>query len=112
MAAAILDGQSKAQFLAEKTGATLGEIQSVAEGGGSIECPEEVEYTGGQPDFGYANSFGPAVPEARSVEAAGAPVQVKAKVKHKKAHKKGTAKAATAGTCTLSTQVALVYQLS
>ncbi len=52
MAAAIADGQAKAQYLAEKSGATLGQVQSIGEGGGYIECPEGVEYEGAQPDFG------------------------------------------------------------
>src|SRR5580704_2541868 len=34
MAAAILDGQAKAQFLAEKAGTTLGQAQNIGEGGG------------------------------------------------------------------------------
>jgi len=52
MAAAIGDGQSKAQFLAEKAGAGLGPVQSIGEGGGYIQCPEGEEYRGGQPDWG------------------------------------------------------------
>jgi hypothetical protein len=114
MAAAIVDGQSKAQFLAEKTSATLGAIQNVTEGGGYIECEGEVEYTGGQPDFGSVTSYGVAAPLNRSVAAGGAvPGKVKGKVKRKKkVHKQGTAKQATSGTCMLSTQVSLVYALS
>jgi hypothetical protein len=111
MAGAVADGQSKAQYLAEKTGATLGAVQSIAEGGGGIECPGEEEYSGEQPDFGYAGggeivagASAPAFAHART------PGTRKPAVKpHKK--KKRAAKAATAATCTLSTQVALTYQL-
>lgn len=108
MAAAIADGQSKAQFLAEKSGATLGQVQSVAEGGGYIQCPGELEYQGAQPDFGQ----GAPVISAGSVAAA-TPRAVlhppRASPKHRKRRK---ARKATAQTCTLSTQVALVYALS
>ncbi len=107
MAAAITDGQSKAQFLAEKSGATLAQVQSIGEGGGSIQCAEGVEYQGGQPDFG---SGGPVL--ARTVlapAAAGrAPAVHKVPAKH---HRRHTAKKASAESCTLSTQVALIYQL-
>jgi uncharacterized protein YggE len=107
MAAAIADGQDKARFLAEKTGATLGVVQSVGEGGGYIQCPGEEEYTGVQPDFGS----GSPIIEARSVAAVKgpAPLPRRSKPKHRKRH---TAKRSAAQTCTLSTQVALVYQLS
>ena len=56
MTNAVTDGQSKAGFLASKAGATLGTVQSIAEGGGYISCSggeaEYAEYEGGQPDFG------------------------------------------------------------
>jgi hypothetical protein len=57
MAGAISDGQGKAEFLASKAGATLGAVQSIVEGGGSIQCTTGgesgyVEYEGEQPDFG------------------------------------------------------------
>lgn len=107
MAAAIADGQDKARFLAEKTGATLGAVQSVGEGGGYIQCPGEEEYTGVQPDFGS----GAPVIEARSVAAGKAPVSVSHRSKPKR-RKRHSAKKSTAQTCTLSTQIALVYQLS
>jgi hypothetical protein len=111
MASAVTDGQSKAQYLAEKAGATLGAVQSIAEGGGDIECPGEEEYVGEQPDFGYANggeivagSSAPAVERVRT------PSAHKPTVKpHKK--KKRSAKAAAGAPCTLSTQVALSYQI-
>ncbi len=109
MAAAITDGQAKAQFLAEKTGATLGQVQSIAEGGGYIGCPTGVEYEGAQPDFGSAR----AVFQAEAAPAARAPGTVNvhkasAKSKH---HKRRSAKKSAAESCTLSTQVTLVYQL-
>jgi hypothetical protein len=109
MAAAVADGQSKAQFLAEKAGATLGPVQTLAEGGGSIECPGDVEYTGGQPDFGFATGVGviraESVPRVSHRPVAGKPV-----AKHRPSKRK-SAKQSTAATCTLSTQVALAYQL-
>jgi hypothetical protein len=111
MASAVTDGQSKAQYLAEKTGATLGAVQSIAEGGGDIECPGEEEYVGEQPDFGYAS--GGEIVAGSNVQALArprTPGSHKPAVKpHKK--KKRSAKAAAAATCTLSTQVALSYQL-
>jgi uncharacterized protein YggE len=113
MASAIADGLSKAEFLASKTGATLGSVQSIAEGGGSIDCTgvgaesdEYAQYEGEQPDFGFSSeSVGVAVP----AEAAATPVIHKPAAKHRK--KKHTAKAASAANCTLSTQVSLVYVL-
>ena len=110
MAAAVVDGQAKAQFLAEKAGATLGAVQSIAEGGGYIDCPTGEEYQGEQPDFGYAS--GGEVIEAAGVPAAAprtAPSAPKPVIRHHK--KKRSAKAAAAAACTLSTQVALAYQL-
>jgi hypothetical protein len=112
MASALTDGQSKAQYLAEKAGATLGAVQSIAEGGGGIECPGEEEYAGEQPDFGYASGGGEvfAGTSAPALARPRTPGAHKPAVKpHKK--KKRSAKAAAAATCTLSTQVALSYQL-
>jgi hypothetical protein len=109
MAAAIADGQDKAKFLAEKAGATLGIVQSVGEGGGYIQCPGEEEYMGVQPDFGS----GAPVIAARSVAAVkGRPVALPHRSKPKQHRKRHTASKSAAATCTLSTQVALVYQLS
>lgn len=108
MAAAIADGQGKAQFLAEKSGATLGAVQSVAEGGGYIQCPGELEYQGAQPDFGQG---APVVSAGSAVAAPRAVVHTRrASAKHRKRRRR--ARKATAQTCTLSTQVALVYALS
>ncbi len=114
MAAAITDGQAKAQFLAEKTGATLGQVQSIGEGGGYIECPTGVEYEGAQPDFGSDRGpvfAGTAAPVARAVAS---PTNHTVKVKRpaaKPKHKRHAAKKSAAQSCTLSTQVALVYQM-
>jgi hypothetical protein len=117
MAAAVTDGQSKAEFLTSKAGATLGAVQSIVEGGGSIDCTTGgesgyVEYEGEQPDFGSPSvSVSPDV--AQRVEgSAVAPTVHKPTVKHKKKKKKKpAAKAATATTCTLSTDVTLVYAI-
>ena len=109
MAAAITDGQAKAQFLAEKAGATLGQVQSIAEGNGYIQCPGEVEYEGAQPDFGSGSIIA-----ARSLSPRGEPLRLTKVHKAKppaKHHKRRTAKKSAAESCTVSTQVALVYQL-
>jgi hypothetical protein len=111
MASAVTDGQGKAEFLASKVGATLGAVQSVAEGGGSIECKNSesgyVQYEGERPDFGHAESGGALVPPA-----AAPAVKERAKPK-RRSHKKTRAKSAVATgvTCALSTQVALVYAI-
>jgi hypothetical protein len=116
MASAVSDGQAKAQFLASQAGATLGQVQNVAEGGGYIQCSGSEEgYLGEQPDFGSAGNY--AVPEVAPREAAKAApgvskpaVKPPPKPKHKK--KKVVAKKASTATCRLSTQVSLVYALS
>jgi hypothetical protein len=108
MADAVADGQNKAEFLATKVGATLGSVQSIAEGGGSIGCTggEEsgyVEYQGEQPDFGSpTESVVPLQADAKPSVKAGKPA-----VKHRK--KRPAAKKASATACTLSTQVTLVF---
>jgi hypothetical protein len=116
MAGAVADGQSKAEFLAGKTASTLGNVQSVVEGDGSIECTGEepgsyVQYQGEQPDFGTPESGSRLI----APEAASAPVhkpQIAHPKKKKKRKRKPSAKAATATTCTLSTDVTLVYAIS
>ena len=116
MAAAVADGQSKAQFLAEKTGATLGAVQSVAEGGGSIACTggsegDYAEYEGEQPDF----SNGPAATPVRvfGAPAAGAaPALPKAKKKKRRRRVTSHARAAGAVSCKLSAEVSLVYAIA
>ena len=102
MASAVIDGQSKATFLASKLGATLAAVQSVAEGGGYINCiggseSTYAEYEGEQPDFGSAPRLvapvAAAAPTsaARGVTRGAAPKR--AKRKHPKA-KKATAASA------------------
>jgi hypothetical protein len=114
MAAAVADGQSKAEYLASKVGATLGPAQSVAEGGGNITCTGGgesgyAEYEGEQPDFGYAQtSVTPVVVGA--TRGAKAPL-AQTVHRRRKRHGAPAAKAAAAGSCTLAAQVALVYVL-
>jgi hypothetical protein len=118
MAGAVVDGQSKAAFLASKLSAALGAVQSVAEGGGYINCTggsesTYVEYEGEQPDFGSAAQPGIVAPvaaaaptsAARGVTRGAAPKLKRAKRKHPKAKK------ATAASCKLTAQVSLVYTI-
>jgi hypothetical protein len=115
MAAAVSDGQAKAQFLASQAGATLGQVQSVAEGGGYIQCAGSEEgYLGEEPDFGSAGNYAvpDVAPRAAAKAAPGVSKPVVKPPRKPKRKKKGTAKKASATTCTLSTQVSLVYALS
>jgi len=117
MAAAVADGQSKAEFLAGKVGATLGAAQSVVEDGGSISCTggEEsgyVEYQGVEPDFGSSDAtVSPGVLRAGAAKPTLAP-SVRKPSRHKARHKTAAGKAAVGGACTLSTQVSLSYAIS
>jgi hypothetical protein len=112
MAAALTDGQSKAEFLASKAAVTLSNVQSIAEGGGSISCSggeesEYVEYQGEQPDFGSTDG------SVSPIEAAAAPRTPAVRKPAGKPRKKHpTAKKASAGGCTLNTQVSLTYAIS
>lgn len=115
MAAALSDGQEKAQFLASHVGGTLGAVQSVTEESGFVSCEEAgseyAPYLGVEPDFGTGRGggvqAGAATPRtAKSVPSVGAPTTGP---KHK--HKKKKAKKATAASCTVSTGVALNYAL-
>jgi hypothetical protein len=117
MAAAVADGQAKAEFLVGRAGATLAAVQSIAEGGGYISCTGAegsgyTEYQGEQPDFG-SPPFAVATAQAKTNAVGGAPVPVvhKPVTKRRKA-RKPVAKGATVNGCTLSTQVALVYAIS
>jgi|HubBroStandDraft_2_1064218.scaffolds.fasta_scaffold443518_1 hypothetical protein len=115
MASAVSDGQAKAQFLASQTGATLGQVQSVAEGGGYIQCAGNEEgYLGEQPDFGSAGNYAvpDVAPRAAGKVAPGVSKPVVKPPRKPKRKKKGAAKKASVTTCTLSTQVSLVYALS
>ncbi len=111
MTNAVTDGQSKASFLASKAGATLGTVQSIAEGGGYINCSsgesEYAGYEGGQPDFA-------SVPQPVGIAApsAAAPAVRKVSKPHRAKHRHTAAKKATAASCTLSAQVSLVYTLN
>jgi hypothetical protein len=115
MAGAVADGQSKAAFLASKVGATLGAVQSVAEGGGYISCsgaPESgyAEYEGEQPDFGSPPSSISVLPSAESESAPRVGAVRKPTLKHPK--KRVSAKKASAAKCKLTASVALVYAIS
>ncbi len=119
MAAAVADGQAKAEFLTGKVGATLGAPQTVTEDGGEIECNSGGEegwepYQGEQPDFGSARTAGQVLSSTASPSAASSPSQGSSAVKrtsakrHRK-HKRPVAKKATAPGCKLTAQVSLVY---
>jgi hypothetical protein len=119
MADATSDGQAKAQFLASKAGVTLGVVQSIVEGGGYIGCTSSeessnAEYQGAQPDFGSPGGAvsGAVLNTPRAVNKATPGVRRPAAKHGKKKRKKASAKQASATTCTLSTQVSLVYTLS
>jgi Protein of unknown function (DUF541) len=115
MAAAVTDGQGKASFLAGKVGVTAGEVRSVAEDGGYIQCtaPGEgyAQYEGEEPDFGSAPQPIVAAPQSAATArpTVGATVR-SAKPKRKK--RRPTAKRAVAASCTLTAQVSLVYAIS
>jgi Protein of unknown function (DUF541) len=106
--AAVSDGLTKAQFLAGKAGVDVGEVQSIAEDGGYVDCGSG-DYTGVQPDFGSPSG---GFLSASSAPASGAasPAAPKPKAKAKKKSKK-KAKSAQAVTCTVQAQVSLSYQL-
>jgi hypothetical protein len=114
MADAITDGQAKAQFLAGKGGATLGPVQSMTEGGGYINCADEAGYLGAQPDFGSPGVSGSVVGASggASRPAPGPVALRRPTTRRPKHHRREAAKKASAATCTLSTQVSLVYSLS
>jgi hypothetical protein len=116
MAAAVTDGQTKAQFLASSAGVTLGAVQSIVENGGYIGCTgNEVEYLGEQPDFGSpgVESYGGEVSVPRVAGAVVTHGTSKPAVKHAKTKKKApVAKRASAAGCTLTAQVSLTYAIS
>jgi len=108
------DGREKAELLANKAGATAGSVQSIAEGGGTIECGKltaegsDVQYEGAIPDFGNGESHLLGALAAQPRGAASSPT-----AKRHPSKKNGSkGHAAHSFTCTLSAQVALVYPLS
>ena len=115
MAAAVADGQSKAEFLTGKVGATLGSAQTVSEDGGEIGCNSGTEegwepYQGEQPDFGRARNAGQVLssaPAAAPTKGAATVQRPSSKRRHRRKHT--TAKKATAAGCKLTAQVSLVY---
>lgn len=112
MGKALADAQSKAAFLAEKTAATLGVVDSVIEDGGYIECAdadnEDASYEGEQPDFGSGTSGAVQVaPESAAPSTALVKVSHRPKVKHRRP----TAKKASAPSCNLTAQVSVVYAI-
>jgi hypothetical protein len=117
MAAAVADGQNKAEFLASKTGTALGAVQSIGEGGGFISCAsgpggEYMEFTGEQPDFGSSPSTVGSVQASRGVAAPSiAPNTRHTTAKKRRKSKTPSARKATASGCTLTAQVALVYTI-
>jgi hypothetical protein len=115
MAAAVTDGQSKAEFLAAKVGATLGPAQTVSEDGGSISCTGTTEngyvaYEGEQPDFGNARVLAGGVLRAAAAAPSGAPAP-RPLVKRHKPRRKAKGKAALVSGCTLQAEVSLAYAL-
>jgi hypothetical protein len=117
MAAAVTDGQAKAQFMASSAGVTLGAVQSIVENGGYIGCTgNEVEYMGEQPDFGSPGvGVSPGAVSVPRVAGAAVPVTNKPAAKHAKKKKRKqapVAKRASAAGCTLTAQVSLTYAIS
>jgi hypothetical protein len=110
LAEAVADGQSKAQLLAEKTGSSVGAIQTATEGFGSIECREGEEYEGVMPDFGQGGSVygASALAPSTAVASPHAVTQHKSSRGHRRRPK---AKKADVAACLLSARVGLVYQL-
>jgi hypothetical protein len=115
MSDAVADGLVKAQVLAGKAGATVGVVQSIAEGNGYIRCTstssENAEYEGEEPDFGSGSSPYPVAFAGPVASAPAAPGGVNKPALKKRKHKRPAAKASSGTTCTLYTQVALTYQV-
>jgi len=112
LSAAVADALSKAQFLAAAVGTTVATELSpaIVEGSGYINCPDEVEYTGHQPDWGSSGVVEPlaaAAPRSVSVVHTTHPPTPS----HKSKSKKHKAKKSSAGTCTLSTSLTVTYIL-
>ena len=116
MALAVADGQSKAEFLTGKVGATLGTVQSVIEGGGYINCYGGVEglteYEGEQPDFGSAPQPGVSLSTSAAPSQEASPLTHRAKAKRPKRKHHPKAKKAATASCTLTAQVSLIYTIA
>jgi hypothetical protein len=117
MAGAVSDGQSKAEFLASKAGATLGSVQSISEGGGYIGCTggDETgyaEYQGEQPDFGSPAVSIAATRASPGTAAPGSAPPIRRPTAKQRKRKSPKAKHAAAPSCTLTAQVSLVYSIS
>jgi hypothetical protein len=113
MAAAVLDGQGKASFLAGKVGATLGAVQSVVEDGGYIWCrgggeSGYAEYEGEQPDFGSGPR--PGIVAGAAVPERAPPVRPTPR-RRRRRHRAPAARKASAASCTLTAQVSLAYAI-
>jgi hypothetical protein len=122
-AKALADGQSKAQFIAEKEGVALGVPVTTVEDGGSIECSGFVEgegysryvpYEGEQPDFGVArltsSGSGSVAPEVMGTSA---PARANVPHRPKGKHRRHTATKASAKApgCNLTAEITLAYAL-
>ncbi len=122
-AKALSDGQSKAQFIAEKEGVALGVPVTTVEDGGSIECSGFVEgegysryapYEGEQPDFGVARLASSGSGSQTAVAPAAAAAPAKSVVHRPKGkHRRHAAKkaAASAPSCNLTAEITLAYAL-
>jgi hypothetical protein len=117
MAKALVDGQSKAAFLAERSGAALGAVVSIVEGGGYIECTgtstEYAEYEGQQPDFGEGLQPPSVSTAAPGAAASPSKQQAASRVTHRpqRRHRRQVAKKSSAASCTLTANVSLVYAI-
>jgi Protein of unknown function (DUF541) len=115
MSEAVADGLTKAQLLAGKATATLGDVQSMTEDGGSIQCAVDAEYEGEMPDFGSPDSAGSGVGfdvSGRAVAPAASAVSGKPTSTHAKHKKHHAAKKSSLASCTLVAEVSLIYPLS
>ena len=115
LTAAVEDGKGKAQLLAAAAGVTLGAVQSVIEGGGSVGCTglngegEYTPYEGAEPDFGSGGVEG--VRGVPSAAASTPALKKSSKPKKKKKKKPKGAKAASAPACMVSADVTLIYTI-
>ncbi|MDE3070699.1 MAG: hypothetical protein KGJ43_08220, partial [Acidobacteriota bacterium] len=129
MAAAVVDGRGKAEYLLSKAGGSLAPVLEVVEEGGWITCTGGaqagyVEYEGEQPDFGDAQPAGAPLRASSSAPAASvgaprpgrhstAPPGKRHAAGHKKKKKgKRKAKKAAAVSCTITALVSLSYSIA